>query len=118
MSISHSPNWFSELACDVRAMQLYDYRTNQRDSYVPTAHTSWAISSTPGVVSRVHVDTTGLCTVSLPLTGEKLWAVATPIPGVAGIEDGDVTKYVEFHDSKIDRRYRWEAVSLTNQTAL
>lgn len=99
-------------------MQLYDCRTKERDTYVPTAHTSWGIASTPGVVSRVHTDTTGLCTVSLPLTGEKLWAVASPRPGVVGIEDGDVTKYVHFEDCYIDERYRWEAVSLTDNTAL
>lgn len=108
----------SELSCDTRAMKLYDCRTGNRDTYVPRAHTSWGIASTPGVVSRVHSDTTGLCTVSQPMTGEKYWAVASPRPDSEDTNDGDVMKYKQFDDDHIDKRYRWEAVSLTNQTAL
>lgn len=99
-------------------MKLYDCRTNNHDTYIPRAHTSWGIVSTQGVVSRVHMDTTGLATVSQPLVGEKFWAVANPRPEFEGIEDGDIDKYLKFSDDYIDERYRWEAVSLTNRNAL
>lgn len=106
-------------------MEALDYRTSETRTYdhQADAHTSWAIASTPGVTSRLHVDTGGLATVSLPLTGEKFWAVATPRTvsydqGNSNIERGSVNCYKDFNAGYVDPRYRWEAVSLNAGTAL
>lgn len=74
-------------------------------------HTSWAIASTEGVISRVHVDTGGLCTVSMPLTGEKYWNVGTPRDSVRGtkasnVARGSVDCYKGSNTGYIDPRYR------------
>lgn len=101
-------------------MEAFDNKTQDgNDTYVPNSHTSWAIASTPGVVSRLHTDTSGLATVSLPLTGEKFWVVGSPRPEYAAeLGDGNLRLYAEFDDEKVDPRYRWEGVSLNQHTAL
>lgn len=102
-------------------MQGLDHQTDHSsDLKNEDAHTSWATVSTPGVISRVHSDTGGLCTVTMPLTGEKYWAVGEPRgePENIDIQKGSVRQYKAFNPDLIDDRYRWEAVSLNARTAL
>lgn len=102
-------------------MQCLDHQSeNSKGLKNEDAPTSWASVSTPGVISRVHSDTGGLCTVTMPLTGEKYWAVGEPrrAPDTIDVQTGSVTQYKAFDAGLIDDRYRWEAVSLNAGTAL
>lgn len=109
------------MASDVIAMEHLDYRTDTRSGgLVVNEHTSWAIMSTAGAISRIHVDTGGLNTVSMPLLGEKYWAVGEAFkqPGNEEVQRDSASRYKAFHSGHVDVRYRWEAVSLNPGTAL
>lgn len=109
------------IASHIISMQSLDHQTDgSKDVKNEAAHTSWATVSTPGVISRVHAGTSGLCTVSMPLTGEQYWAVGEPRaePEAIDIQKGSVRQYKAFDAGRIDDRYRWEAVSLNERTAL
>lgn len=102
-------------------MQMLDYQTDSmQEAKNEEARTSWATVSSPGVISRVHVQTGGLCTVSMPLVGEKYWAVGEPREDMEAreVRRGSVKQYKTFGSGLIDERYRWEAVSLDKGTAL
>lgn len=112
---------FSAIASDVIAMENLDYRTNTRSGGLEVnEHTSWAIVSTTGVISRLHVDTGGLGTVSMPLLGEKFWAVGESIrqPDTEDLRRDSTSRYKDFHSGRVDEMFRWEAVSLNPGTAL
>lgn len=111
----------SALASHIVATQGLDYYTDTtKEARNDEAHMSWGIVSSPGVISRVHSDTGGLCTASMPLVGEKYWAVGEPRrePEAKDVQRGSVKQYKDFSPGLIDERYRWEAVSLNNETVL
>lgn len=102
----------SGIAHDVSAMYGFDARQWSHQSYT-AGHLSWAIVSSAGVVSRVHLDTGGLCTASFVLTGHKYWVVATPLPEFRDVLDPRrVDVFKDWSDEEVDDRYRWEAISL------
>lgn len=125
MSRSHVRNFTHiyisrAIASDVTTMEALDHTTSStRSGNLLRSHdTSWAIISTAGVISRVHVDTGGLGTVSMVLTGEKYWAIGEPRSRVSGDLRHSTNAYADFDSGTINPHYRWEAVSLTPGTAL
>ena len=57
-------------------MEWYRYDTNTHHGLQPLSDLSWSIASSKHATSRFHIDTAGLATGSIILTGKKYWVVA------------------------------------------
>ena len=101
-------------------MQVFDSEVqNAFDAFYPVNHTSWAIVSSEGVVSRIHLDTAGLATASFILTGSKYWAVAEPcVDKQVELEITRTDVWSSIRDEEVAPRSRWEAVTLTRGDVL
>lgn len=103
----------SAIAHDVAAMHGFDARQWGPHQSYPAGHTSWAIVTSAGVVSRIHFDTAGLGTALFVLTGHKYWVVANPLPKHRhDLDPRRVGVFKDWDDEFVDNRYSWEGVSL------
>ena len=99
------------LAHDIPAMENMDAQMEAVHDDYPARHLTWAIASNDGVVSRPHIDTSGLGTASLVVHGRKWWVVGQPLNS----EDTDpkhINLFEQWDDDAISADYRWEAICL------
>lgn len=92
-------------------MQNIDGQMMAHHDDYPNRHLTWAIVSNEGVVSRPHIDTSGLATASFVVHGRKLWIVGEPQEEYA-VDTSRTGKFLNWSDEKISTEYRWEAMSL------
>lgn len=82
---------------------------------------AWAIVSSEHASSRFHVDTGGLATASMILTGAKYWVVSRDL-GDNMTDSGDAPKWRNFYgqqsDTEIGEEERFEGVVLGKGTTL
>ena len=94
-------------------MEWHDHSQGAVHEPKPAAHQSWAIASSQDVVSRIHIDTCGLATASVVLTGKKFWVVGDPLPvGSQRSSPDSVRAYEKFDSAEPDKFLRWEGVTL------
>ena len=80
-----------------------------------TTAMNWLIISSSGVVSRAHVDSNGLGTVGLCLTGQKLWVVGTP---KAADYLESTQAYSDFQDLGLSDKFIWQPILMTAGSAM
>ena len=98
------------LAHDIPAMESMDAQMVTGHDDYPSRHLTWAIASNDGVVSRLHIDTSGLATASMIVHGRKWWVVGQPKS-----EDTDpkrIKLFKKWDDDVISADYQWEAICL------
>ena len=92
------------------------FRTSEECHSLPdTSGMNWLIISSPGVVSRAHVDSNGLGTVGLCLTGQKLWVVGTP-KATDYLESTQA--YSDFQDLGLSDKFIWQPILMTAGSAM
>jgi hypothetical protein len=78
--------------------------------------THWALASTAGTMSFIHVDTGGAGTAVAVLEGCKLWFVGTPTEAAGNVES---TRFLDgYSDSELLKGVRWECIPLTPGSTL
>ena len=92
------------------------FRTSEECHSLPdTSGMNWLIISSSGVVSRAHVDSNGVGTVGLCLTGLKLWVIGTP-------KDSNyfysTTVYSDFQDLGLSDKFIWQSILMPAGTAM
>lgn len=93
---------------------------DQHDDY-PNRHLTWAIVTSEGVVSRMHIDTGGLATASYILEGEKWWVVGCGIPDVCRMDQSMPScteTFTTFNPDRVTPGYHWEGISLRKNDVL
>lgn len=100
-------------------MQNMDHHFSDHHDDYPVRHFTWNIISSPGVVSRMHIDTGGLATASWVLEGEKYWVVGEPLPEYRDLlQRRSIMAFTSFRDNYVDPGYRYEAMSLRKNDVL
>lgn len=105
-------NRIRELAHDIPAMQNIDGQMVTHHDNYPNRHLTWSIVTCEGVVSRPHIDTSGLATASFVVYGRKLWIVGEPKNEHLAAHTAETELFRHWSDEKISPDYRWEAMCL------
>jgi len=88
-------------------------------AHFPVGEMRWGLAATAGGRHYLHVDNDGLGTVIDVKTGAKLWIICTPNDGQDKRAFASITQFLEDFDvTKIDKRWKAEAIYLTSGTRL
>lgn len=93
-------------------MENMDGQMKTHHDHYPSRHMTWCIVNHEGVVSRPHVDTSGLATASFVVHGRKLWIVGEPKDDHLSAVTAQSELFHKWSDEKISQDFRWEAMSL------